>query len=440
MSEGNGSERIDANLELVKQMGSRNGYDPIPPSQYLYFLDDPDPVQRVVAFIRSRTIRLGHRTPHATESDGTDSTIQSLANVCFNGHWANANRAWQEAQSRKLVYKDRQDRLCLSGNVPSRESQRVTRLKSITSEADGSCTEWSKFCTEWSPPAYIREEFERRDDQAREEFARRYAGHLTWAAKLEADAIAAARIEADKREKLLFAKFGLKPHTNGKKRDLEAKPLCVQLKLLDETEPDGVPNDAVRDDGRPVQSAGGNLYRPENGTVQDARPEPSLYTEQRTTTEEISSSSEVPLTVEVKAEEEEAPPLEKEPVRALVPVAALNAAPKPAPLPPTYETFKALYPKRRFDEGKARPRFNAMSFRERAEVIEHLVKYLACPRWQQDNGQYVPFASKWIQTHDAEPPPPFTLSKAAVAGGRPSLAERTIASIKDNMARGQRPI
>jgi hypothetical protein len=232
------------NIELMRAMGSPNGSDPIPPRQYLYFRDDSDPVQRLLAIIRSNAIRYGHRCHFATEDDGSATTMQNVADEGFSGNWANANRAWQNAEAQKLVIRDKEGRLLLCGNVPSRKAQRKSQEKQRDTDGPPLCTEWSKLCTEWAAPAYIREDLERRDEESRENFALRYRQHLKWADAVEADAIAAARREAEKREKLLFAEFGMARQQNGKKRDLKEMPLCVQLKLI--AEPGSWPPPATR--------------------------------------------------------------------------------------------------------------------------------------------------------------------------------------------------
>jgi DNA-binding transcriptional ArsR family regulator len=79
---------------------------------------------------------------------------------------------------------------------------------------------------------------------------------------------------------------------------------------------------------------------------------------------------------------------------------------------PIYATFKRLYPSQRYDEGKARSLFEGLPHAERVRVIERLRLYLVCPRWLvslgEDNGRFIPFASNWLKSYDADPPPVFT--------------------------------
>jgi hypothetical protein len=69
-----------------------------------------------------------------------------------------------------------------------------------------------------------------------------------------------------------------------------------------------------------------------------------------------------------------------------------------------YQTFKSLYPTKRFDEGKVKPAFEAKSKAERQRVTQHLRVYLGCERWVRAP-KYIPLASNWLKTFDADPPP-----------------------------------
>lgn len=81
MSTG-GRGEFHANDELMRLMGSKKGSDPIPPDQYLYFLEDPDPEQRVPAYVRSKTIRMGHRSPFCVDEHARPITLDRLAADC----------------------------------------------------------------------------------------------------------------------------------------------------------------------------------------------------------------------------------------------------------------------------------------------------------------------------------------------------------------------
>jgi hypothetical protein len=362
------------NIELMRRMNSPNGSDPIPPSQYLYFLDDPNRVQRVVAWVRSKTIRQNHRSPFAVDQNQRALTLSHLAADCFNGNLGNASNTWKAAESQKLVAKDEQGRLCLCGNVPSRNSQQ----KQHDRDEDVVCTENQVLRTN----NQLRQ-FEALPAEDRERFQAACPRFAQWRDAVMADAVAAARAHIEQQERLFLEGFGL-PRQNGKKkRDLSDKPLCVQLTLL------AVPNLNVQTNRSSVRAANPTVYSGENGHVHSQNGGASINTEvqRTTTTEEGSSSSSADLcsTPETKAEEEDPPP--------------------------TFASLKAMFPRARFDEGKSKPIFDGLTLAERARVIQRLAVYLSSARWvkslAENQGQWIPFCSKWLNSYDAGPPPVF---------------------------------
>ena len=76
-------------------------------------------------------------------------------------------------------------------------------------------------------------------------------------------------------------------------------------------------------------------------------------------------------------------------------------------LPSDYQTFKRLYPAAHFDEDKAKPAFQKLKKAERQQVIARLVElFLACERWLDEDGRYVPLASNWLNGKWSCDPPP----------------------------------
>lgn len=113
-----------------------------------------------------------------------------------------------------------------------------------------------------------------------------------------------------------------------------------------------------------------------------------------------SSSPDLPSSSSFQAEDDEVALVESAPPEAAGKVVDSD-----------YATFKSLYPHNRFDEPKAKPAFELKPAHERQLVIQHLRVYLVSERWarsqKEDNGRYIPLASNWIRTYDAEPPPYF---------------------------------
>lgn len=72
-----------------------------------------------------------------------------------------------------------------------------------------------------------------------------------------------------------------------------------------------------------------------------------------------------------------------------------------------YQVFKAEYPAGHFDEPKTKPSFEKKTKTQQLRVIERLHVYLDCERWKDEDGQWIPFSSNWLETYEADPPPAF---------------------------------
>lgn len=98
--------------------------------------------------------------------------------------------------------------------------------------------------------------------------------------------------------------------------------------------------------------------------------------------------------------------------------------PKKAEEEDGFATFKNLYPKAHLDEGKAKPVFLALTTVAKRSCIERLQIYLDCERWKADGGQWIPLASNWLKSYEAEPPPPIVKKTAGKSGGDADYWER----------------
>jgi hypothetical protein len=85
------------------------------------------------------------------------------------------------------------------------------------------------------------------------------------------------------------------------------------------------------------------------------------------------------------------------------------------------EKFKAQYPADHFDEGKAMQIFNSRKKPEQRKILDRLEVYRSCQRWQDDDGRWIPLASNWLKTCEAEPPP--SVKKGKINGNRPSMED-----------------
>lgn len=114
-----------------------------------------------------------------------------------------------------------------------------------------------------------------------------------------------------------------------------------------------------------------------------------LMKEQKDIRERTSSSAVVPKGQAAKAEEED---------RSL------------------YQKFKAQYPAAHYDEAKAKPSFEGKTPTQQTHVLERLALYLTCERWQDEDGRWIPLASKWLQSYDADPPPVMRVNRHRASG------------------------
>jgi DNA-binding transcriptional ArsR family regulator len=93
-----------------------------------------------------------------------------------------------------------------------------------------------------------------------------------------------------------------------------------------------------------------------------------------------------------------------------------------------YQKFKAAYPPDHFDEPKAKPSFEKKTKTEQAGILARLQVYLSCDRWQDDGGRWIPFASKWLESYEADPPPALKKAKTATTTGIDEERLRRIAA------------
>ena len=82
-----------------------------------------------------------------------------------------------------------------------------------------------------------------------------------------------------------------------------------------------------------------------------------------------------------------------------------------------YQKFKTNYPDGHFDEPTAKPSFERKTKPQQAQTLARLEVYLQCERWQDDGGRWIPLASNWLETCEADPPPALKKSKATTTSG-----------------------
>jgi hypothetical protein len=116
---------------FAEALGSREGVDPIPPSQYLFFLDKGQPaLQRFLAWVRSKTLRYREqrnggdgRRAWCVDSRGKEL---HLADAARELGWPRpfATKVCKEAEKLRLVRREGR-RIFLVGDVPAPDTENV---------------------------------------------------------------------------------------------------------------------------------------------------------------------------------------------------------------------------------------------------------------------------------------------------------------------------
>jgi len=192
---------------FAEALGSREGVDPIPPSQYLYFLDRDQPaLQRVVAWVRSKTIRYQQqrnggdgRSAWCVNSAGKALGLADMARE-LGMLPPNASRAWKEAEDLGLVRRDGR-KLFLVGDVP----------KPAVGEQEGKC-----YLYRYLSPS-LRRMVESWPEARQAEFKAVWEPAVKLADSIAANAIADARNVATDLFSTIHSHFGL-PKTSAPKK------------------------------------------------------------------------------------------------------------------------------------------------------------------------------------------------------------------------------
>jgi len=194
---GNGNSQ-QQNVDLMRMIGSTRGYDPIPPDQYLTYQDQRyAPKLRLWAWMLSRTIRQGYRSPHAVDQNGHALGLQHAA-ADLGMDVANVYRAWRELEVEGRVKREG-NRLRICGDV---------RLPESVSEK-GEDEANKIVCTD-NLPTYILKQIKELSPELREKFLRRKESEERLEKSLIADFTASVRIVFTQRQDTLFREFGLK--------------------------------------------------------------------------------------------------------------------------------------------------------------------------------------------------------------------------------------
>ncbi len=281
--------------ELMKAMGSKEGFDPMPPSQHTWFLDvSESPKSRAMAWLWSKTIRPGkghRRSPNARDERGY-LTAKHLA-ADFGWSLANTSSLLTELEQQQRLWRNEKGQIFLRGDVPpplrTKDEDEDPYIGQTQGEDSGpestSEEEDDVFRTE-NVPVGLRLYFQQFPKKDSRRWARDYSQLVKYRQKIEADAIAAARLKGEEIENKFYVAIGYKPPEERRGRRRTQRQQTVQLSLL------AVPDFSVHisTDETPknsVQNSNGHSVQGKNGSVQKTS---SLLSSELSEVTELASS------------------------------------------------------------------------------------------------------------------------------------------------------
>lgn len=209
--------------KFALDIGSTKGVDPIPPDQYLTLQDHPlfEQAQRLWAWLLSKTIRYGHRSPHAVDDQFKELWLKHAA-ADLGMDAGNARRAWRELQAKGRVRTEGR-RLYLNGDVTWPDSNN----SDATPPHSKAKKKRIEVCTDFFPP-YLEKQIKQLTPERREALSTEYERETTAEGKVRAEAMAAVRSIFDQRKDSVLSRFNVKKRRGKKSREAES-PLVPLL-------------------------------------------------------------------------------------------------------------------------------------------------------------------------------------------------------------------
>lgn len=265
----------DKNLALILEMGGdpTEGYDPIPPAQYLCFLNKDIRItpsaQMLLAWMRKWTLRARKGGRSAFASDGPKRPLR-LKDAGEELQWQppQVSRVWAELEDAGLVKKDEKDHLYLCGTVTPRRKLNAADVDADEADDYGDMTEHEKFCCEMLPH-YVWRQFKRLDPGTRRRAAVDY-----WEAEIYLKQVKAASVKSTRDYEEEYIERTLAPYGITLRRHEKPKAAAevtdaprVKVEIINERKL-SVHNFSAD----PVQATNDELYTAENETVQGSYP------------------------------------------------------------------------------------------------------------------------------------------------------------------------
>jgi hypothetical protein len=189
-------------MALMKRMGSKSGFSPIPPSQHQWQRAKGEPpLYRMWSWMCDHTIFWGRRCEFAVNVLREVRTIEDVAEDLGMDE-GNAYRTWREGVEKGLwrngTKAEGQRRLYLRGDVPKPKE-----------EAEGEETANDTVCTDSFPP-YILNQINKWEPEKQDRFRQIFANEKETLRTAQAELVAALRSVIADREDSLFREFGVK--------------------------------------------------------------------------------------------------------------------------------------------------------------------------------------------------------------------------------------
>jgi hypothetical protein len=275
MSAATMTATADKNLALILEMGGdpTEGYDPIPPAQYLCFLNKDIRItpsaQMLLAWMRKWTLhaRKGGRSAYASDGPRRPLRLKDAGEE-LNWQAPQVSRVWAELEDAGLVRKDEKDHLYLCGKVTPRRKLNAADVDGEEADDYGDMTEHEKFCCEMLPH-YVWRQFKRLDHETRRRAAVDYWEADVYLKKVKAAAVKSTRDYEEEYIERILAPYGitLRRHDEKPKAAEVTDAPRVKVEVINERKL-SVHNFS---DGS-VQAKNGEPYTTENGTVQGSYP------------------------------------------------------------------------------------------------------------------------------------------------------------------------
>ena len=207
------SKNTPAAAALMAAIGSKKGYDPFPPDQYLTYLDRRySPVMRLWAWMLAHTIAKDHRSPWAVDDKGRTLSIADAAKSLKIDE-RNLRRHWTELETEGRVQRCGK-KLHIKGEV------------NISDKFQGRTESEARVCTNPLPP-YILLQINKLEENEKERFWKAFNAVENSGRELIRESVSAVRTIIEHQKDSIFGAFGIKK--NREVKTSEPSPLLPAI-------------------------------------------------------------------------------------------------------------------------------------------------------------------------------------------------------------------